>query len=227
MIDILQWPNLWVSAYEPNIFAFRMGDHKGSYVITSVGGLARITAGAGVVNFGLANYISFFNGTQVVVGQVTQIVGSEVRTDIPLTAGLSSRPVYVLFEQPMKIRIETARLSLGESFTTFGMFYAIYRDGKYTFDVQGYIQKAFQNIGVPPNISEGETNDKELYIQYRLTLLYDGAEFELKGVLNSAYSTLVNPPVTTALRVGPMETFNGSQSMFSQIVGNKIITVLA
>jgi hypothetical protein len=147
---------------------------------------------------------------------------SEKRT--LLSPATFNATIEILQEGVEQVSIYVARLNIGVTWSKLADLYVIFRNGKHSVDVQGYLQDYFTNIQPPPV----EGVDNELWVNYKLMI----NSMQLGNIHSSAYSTIEGLGASQyatagkALRIGAVETFTGKNSIYSRINASTIENIL-
>lgn len=233
MIVVIEQPDEWASAYEPNKFSFRYETYVGIFSVYAAGAGTNLrfdTGSAALTSlFSVGMKLKFTFASIDSFHTVISIVGNIVTFDTitPVAISPTSNDVYIITMDKVEVSLYVGQLTIGVTFTKLVDIYVIYREGVHSVDVRGYLQDYFRNIKVPPVVGY----DNELYCNYKL-VINDGTDELIGTVKNSAYSTIQGLNDTThvsvgaALRVGAVEMFNANQSIYSRINGNTIETLL-
>jgi hypothetical protein len=229
MIQIVTQPvNEWVSAYEPNLFEFKYGSNVGTFIVyaLAVGDNWKIDTGSAAITalFKVGSTVFLDGSYQHVIIDITGKLLTLAEKRTWLSPATFNATIDIIQEGVKQVSIYVARLNVGVPWSKLADLYVIFRNGKHSVDVQGYLQDYFRNIQPPPVVGV----DNELWVNYKL--MVNG--MQLGNIHSSAYSTIEGLGASEyatagkALRIGAVETFTGKNSIYSRINASIIENIL-
>lgn len=229
MITVVTEPaNEWVSAYEPNLFEFKHFSNVGTFIFYAftVGENWKIDTGSSAITdlFKVGSTVFVAGLYQDVIIDITGNVLTMADKRTFLTGATFNATIDILQEGVAQVSIYIARLNVGVTWSKLADLYVIFRNGKHSVDVQGYLQDYFRNIKPPPVTGI----DNELWVNYKLMYgnlqlgdIHSSAYSTIEGLGASQYATVGKP-----LRIGAVETFAGKRSIYSRINASTIENIL-
>jgi hypothetical protein len=229
MIQTVTQPaNEWVSAYEPNLFEFKYFSNAGAFIVyaLAVGDNWKINTGSAAITalFKVGSTVFVGGSYQDVIIDITGNVLTMAEKRTLLSPATFNATIEILHEGVEQVSIYVARLNIGVTWSKLADLYVIFRNGKHSVDVQGYLQDYFTNIQPPPVTGV----DNELWVNYKLMI----NNMQLGNIHSSAYSTIEGLGASQyatagkALRIGAIETFTGKNSIYSRINASTIENIL-